>query len=60
MTGILRKKGSLYISYGVGDCFSALARVDNITDKLRQWEELGIGSQYWERRPDSSPGTQHR
>ncbi|GAB4820217.1 hypothetical protein N2152v2_007263 [Parachlorella kessleri] len=58
VTGILRKKGSLYISYGVGDCFSALARIDNIDVKLRQWEEFGIGSQHWERR--SSPGNEHR
>jgi hypothetical protein len=46
VTGILLKEDRLYISYGVGDCFSALAVVPDIAAKLQLWEELGIGTQH--------------
>ncbi len=44
-TGLLIKNKDLYISYGVSDCFAALARVENIGARLPRWEERGIGSQ---------------
>lgn len=44
-TGLLLKDGSLYISYGITDCYSALARVEDIGIKLPLWEERGLGTQ---------------
>ena len=44
-TGLLLRGGSLYISYGITDCFAALVVVKDFPAKLRLWEEFGIGSQ---------------
>ena len=44
-TGLLLKRGSLYISYGITDCFAGLVVIKDFQAKLRLWEAFGIGSQ---------------
>ncbi|GAB4817506.1 hypothetical protein N2152v2_004552 [Parachlorella kessleri] len=44
-TGLLLKGGSLYLSYGITDCFAGLVVIKDFHTKLRHWEEFGIGSQ---------------
>ncbi len=43
--GLMLQNDSLYISYGIGDCFSAVQVVSGIHAKLARWQEFGIGSQ---------------
>ncbi len=42
---MLMKDGSLYISYGITDCFAGLLVIDDFLSRLQIWEEFGIGSQ---------------
>lgn len=46
-TGLLRAGSdpALYISYGISDCFAALARIEGIEQRLRGWQERGMGTQ---------------
>ena len=44
-TGLLWRGPDLLISYGLSDCFSALAVLRDARTKLQLWEARGIGSQ---------------
>lgn len=41
-TGVLIQGGSLFISYGITDCFAALAEVADIELQLQRWQEHGL------------------
>lgn len=43
--GLLLKNGTLHVAYGLSDCYTALAEVPNFAEKLRYWEQYGLGTQ---------------
>lgn len=45
LTGAALRGGSLLLSYGINDCFCALAEVPGIWSQLERWQELGLGTQ---------------
>lgn len=46
-TGLMMWKGSLYISYGITDCFAAVAEVPNGEAQVQRWIQQGMGTQNW-------------
>ena len=54
--GLALRNDSLLISYGLMDCFAALAVVPGFKELLAEWEEHGIGTQQG-RQGEGGPGS---